>query len=303
LIQLAHSEAAIFRAAVARTPAERAAVDWTQVVADAQAGVTADWNNVSNCSLGTFCDDALQYRLSPGWQMQNNWVAGMADTSGAYQAWIATPTGNKQPFLIFTPDTRWPQGVDETTQYNSPGEYYSVNLGSDGTRIWSRPDRGTWRWSYYYITKEPYFTTHGINGEGATPLITVRQLKSLIAEAGYHAGTLSAVATFVNETRTLHGLNATDAGGTNTSCVPKLPNGTCGDLWEMFKWETRLETQFSGALRSGWWIDGRGWGDLMQGTLLQFPVPYRDEQLLKLAPYNFGGVGGVWAAPLGTYGY
>ena len=303
LVQLAHSEAARFRAAAARTPAERAAVDWTKVVADAQAGVTADWNNVSNCNLGTFCDDALQYRLAPGWQMQNNWVAGMADTSGHYQAWIATPTANKQPFLIFTPDTRWPQGATETIQYNAPGAYYSLNLGSDGTRIWNRPDRGTWRWSYYYITKEPFYTTHGINGEGATPLVTVRQMKSLIAEAAYRGGNLGAVATFVNETRTLHGLNATDAGGTNTSCVPKLPNGNCGDLWEMFKWETRLETQFAGTLRSGWWLDGRGWGDLMLGTLLQFPVPYKDIQLLKLAPYDFGGVGGISAAPTGTYGY
>ena len=71
----------------------------------------------------------------------------------------------------------------------------------------------------------------------------------------------------------------------------------------MFKWETRLETQFAGTLRSGWWLDGRGWGDLMLGTLLQFPVPYKDIQLLKLAPYDFGGVGGISAAPTGTYGY
>jgi hypothetical protein len=303
LVQLAHSQAARFRAALARTPAERAAVDWTQVVADAQAGITADWNNVSNCNLGTFCDDALQYRLAQGWQMQNNWVAGMADTSGAYQAWIATPTSNKQPFLIFTPDTRWPRGTTETAQYDTAGAYYSMTKGSDGTRIWSRPDRGTWRWSYYFQTNEPYYTTHGLNGEGATPLVTVRELKALIAEADFRAGNMGAVATFVNETRTLHGLNATDAGGTNTSCVPKLPNGTCGDLWEMFKWEKRLETQFAGPVRSGWWLDGRAWGDLMQGTLLQFPVPFRDIQLLEQAPYNFGGVGGVSAAPVGTYGY
>jgi hypothetical protein len=303
LVELAHSQAARFRAAVARTPAERAAVDWVKVAADAQAGVTADWNNVSNCNLNTFCDDALQYRLSPGWQMQNNWVAGMADTSGAYQAWIGTPTTNKQPFLLYTPDTRWPQGATEAIQYANPGAYYSVTKGSDGTRIWNRPDRGTWRWSYYFITKEPYYTTHGIDGEGATPLVTVREMKALIAEADYRAGNLGAVATFVNETRTVHGLIATDAAGTNTNCVPRLPSGSCGDLWEMFKWEKRLETQFAGPLRSGWWLDGRGWGDLMAGTLLQFPVPFRDIQLLKGTPYNFGGVGGISAAPIGTYGY
>jgi hypothetical protein len=304
LVRLAHSEAARFRAAVARTPAERAAVDWNAVRADALAGVTADWDNVSDCNLGKFCDDALQYRLSPGWQMQNNWVAGMADTSGAYQAWIGTALLNKQPFLIHTPDTRWPQGADETAQLASPGAYYSINtIGGDGSRIWERPDRGTWRWSYYYQTYEPFFTTHGILGEGATPLVKVKEMQALIAEADFRAGSFGAVATFVNATRTAHGLLATDATGINTNCVPRLPNGTCGNLWEMFKWEKRLETQFAGPLRSGWWLDGRGWGDLMQGTILQFPVPYREMQLLQQTAYNFGGVGGVNGAPIGTYGY
>jgi hypothetical protein len=115
---------------------------------------------------------------------------------------------------------------------------------------------------------------------------------------------MATVASIVNETRVAAGLNATDAAGLNTSCVPKLPNGSCGDLWEMFKWEKRLETHFMGTpLRNGWWFDGRGWGDLMEGTLMQLPVPYREMQLLLEQPYNLGGVGGNSAAPVGTYGY
>ena len=114
---------------------------------------------------------------------------------------------------------------------------------------------------------------------------------------------MGTVALIVNETRVPAGLNATDAAGTNTSCVPMLPNGSCGDLWEMFKWEKRLETQFVGPLRSSWWFDGRGWGDLMVGTLLQFPVPSGEMKLLLESSYNLGGVGGLSAAPLGTYGY
>lgn len=305
LAQLAHSQAARFRAALARTPTERAAVDWNAVRADVAAGITVDWNIDVDCATGQFCgstlDDGLLYRLANGWQMQNNWVAGMADTSGAYQAWVATPLLSKLPFILHTPDTRWPQGADEATQLANPGAYYSVNSGA--TRIWNRPDRGTWRWSYYFHTYEPFYTWANVTGAGLIPEITVREMKALVAEADYRAGNLAAVASFVNETRTLHGLLATDAGGTNTNCVPRLPNGSCGDLWEMFKWEKRLETQFAGPLRSGWWLDGRGWGDLMQGTLLELPVPYQDYQLLGRVPYNFGGVGGVSAAPIGTYGY
>jgi hypothetical protein len=300
LVDLANSWKARLRVAVARTPAERAAVSWTSVASEVGNGVTEDWSLNTQCWPHVFCDEAMSYRLYPGWQMQNNWVLGMADQSGAYQAWFNTNTLDKLAFVIVTPDTRWPQGPDEATQLLNPGEYYTVNQGS--SRIWSRPDRGTWRWSYYYQTYEPYFA-FAFDDVGLLPRVTVREMKALLAEKAYIDGDMQAVADFVNETRDLHGLAETDAAGTNTDCVPKLPNGSCGDLWEMFKWEKRLETQFAGPIRSGWYFDGRGWGDLMQGSLLQFPVPYREMQLLVQTPYNLGGVGGDWGAPMGSYGY
>jgi hypothetical protein len=302
IARLAHSWAASFRANVARTPAERAAVDWNAVVADVNAGLTEDWEVYGNISLGTFSDDAMRYRAGFAfWHMQNNWLSGMADQSGNYQSWIGTAMLDKQPFIIVTPDTRWPQGPDEATQLANPGENFEVNQGD--SRIWNRPDRGTWRWSYYQQIIEPFYTWTNVTLEEFLPMTTVREMRALAAEANYRAGNMAAVATFVNETRTLHGLNATDAAGTNTSCVPKLPNNNCGDLWEMFKWEKRWETQFRGPLRSGFWFDGRGWGDLMAGTILQLPVPYAEMQLLGQQPYNYGGVGGNFAAPVGTYGY
>ncbi|MBE0591838.1 MAG: hypothetical protein IH616_05490 [Gemmatimonadales bacterium] len=301
LARLARSWKASLRANVARTPADRAAVDWTQVAADANAGITTDFTNNMRGSVGTHTEYMIFYRLWSGWQMQNNWVMGMADQSGNYQAWINTATIDKQPFIIVTPDTRWPQGPDEATQLANPGERYGMNSGS--SRIWNRPDRGTWRWSYYEQRVNPFWDPLTYTEDADLPMITVREMKALVAEAAFRSGNLGAVAAFVNETRTLHGLNATDAAGTNTSCVPKLPNGSCGNLWEMFKWEKRLETQFAGPLRNGFYFDGRGWGDLMEGTILQLPVPYGEMQLLGMQPYNFGGVGGDFAAPVGTYGY
>jgi hypothetical protein len=301
LAQLAHSWRARFRANVARTPAERAAVDWDAVVSDVSAGITEDWDNHSQCSENAFCDEALIYRLYYYWQMQNNWIAGMADQSGRYQVWINTPTIDKMPFLIVTPDTRWPQGPDEATQLANPGSLYAVNEGP--SRIWSRPDRGTWKWSYYGQRNEPFFSAAHSGQDDPLPMVTLREMKALIAESQYRAGNLAAVASFVNETRTLHGLTATDAQGANADCVPRLPSGACGDLWEMFKWEKRLETQFAGPLRLGWYFDGRGWGDLIEGTILQFPVPYGEMEILGQPPYDLGGVGGLWGAPIGTYGY
>ena len=308
LARLARSFSARHRASVARTPADRQAVDWAAVVADVNAGLTSDFDVYSNCNTGTFCDDAMGYRNYYYWQMQNNWVLGMADQSGNYQNWITTPLLEKQPFIIVTPDTRWPQGPDEATQRATctapeagcSSQFY-VNSGS--SRVWSRPDRGTWRWSYYGQINDPWWVWNHVEGEGLVPFVKMVEMNGLKAEADFYNGALGAVAAYVNQTRTLHGLNATDAAGLNTDCVPKLPNGSCGSLWEMFKWEKRLETQFTGPLRVGFWIDGRGWGDLMEGTILQLPVPYGEMQLLGFQPYNYGGVGGDFAAPVGVYGF
>jgi hypothetical protein len=225
----------------------------------------------------------------------------MADQSGAYQAWMAKAVVDRMPFIIVTPDTRWPQGATETAQKAAPGEYFVVNSGS--TRIWARPERGTWRWSYYEQRHEPFYTDMGVNNAGAVPEVMVNEMKALVAEGDFYAGRLANVATYVNATRTTHGLNATGATGTNTSCVPKLSNGSCGNLWEMFKWEKRLETLFAGPLANGWYFDGRGWGDLMEGTILQLPIPYGEAQLQQKPPYNYGGAGGLFGAPVGSYGY
>ena len=302
LARLARSMSASFRANVARTPAERAAVDWGAVIADANAGLTADYVHHIQCWPHVFCESAVGYRNYDGWSTIANWVLGMADQSGGYQAWINTPTLDKLAFIYFTPDLRFPQGATETEQYDNPGVRYSMNKGSDGTRIWSRPDRGTWRWSYYWNTLA-IIREFATTDEADIALVTIREMQLLRAEKAFRDGDMGTVATIVNETRVAAGLNATDAAGLNTSCVPKLPNGTCGNLWEMFKWEKRLETHYMGPLRIGWWLDGRGWGDLMEGTMLELPVPFREMQLLLESEYNLGGVGGVSAAPVGTYGY
>ncbi len=50
--QLIRSYKARFRASVGRTPAERAAADWASIIADANAGITADFNIASNPATG-----------------------------------------------------------------------------------------------------------------------------------------------------------------------------------------------------------------------------------------------------------
>jgi hypothetical protein len=88
-----------------------------------------------------------------------------------------------------------------------------------------------------------------------------------------------------------------------SSCVPQVPSGStvsCGTLFEALKYEKRMETAYSSFGR--FWIDDRGWGDLVAGTALEFPVPYQEMQSRQKGSYNLGGGFGS-SSPKGTYGF
>jgi hypothetical protein len=206
------------------------------------------------------------------------------------------------PFLIMTPDQRFPQGATIAAQQASDGTLYEIPTASGGYGAqWNRPDRGSFRWSYYrYVANNEWLVAANRTDYHE---ITVAEMDLLKAEAAYRGGNLGAAATLINKTRTAAGLNATDASGTNTSCVPKMANGQCGNLLEMLKWEVRLETIYQGLHMAPWYFHARGWGDLAEGSFLQLPVPGQEAELLGIPSYTFGGPGGEGSAPVGTYGY
>lgn len=306
LVRVAHSYKARIRAAVARTPDERRNVNWTQVVADIDKGITEDFGFQMN--YPTIWHSALYYTLLGGWSQMNYMVLGMADQSGAYQEWMSLPASqrhpnlpNHGPFLMQTPDERFPQGTTLDEQVANPGTRFIIPVNSDGDPIisdqWGQAGRGTWRWSYYRDARDP-----DVADVGFVVDLTMVEMDLLRAEAAYYANDYGTVADIINKTRTAAGLNATDASGTNTSCVPKLPNGDCGDLWEMLKWEKRLEAGHNaGSMMASWYFDGRGWGDLMEGTILHFPVPANSADIDQL-PID-QPEGPDYEAPVGTYGY
>lgn len=156
-----------------------------------------------------------------------------------------------------------------------------------------------WRWSYYWhIDTEAY--TYWVDFHW--PEMKRAEMRLLKAEALLRQGDAAGAAALINISRTGAGLTATDGTGTNTDCVPRLRDGTCGDLMEMLKWEKRLETHFSGLMGAPWYFEGRGWGDLFVGTFLQLPVPCSDLTAMGLGPcYDFGGRDGDSAAPVSVY--
>ncbi len=127
------------------------------------------------------------------------------------------------------------------------------------------------------------------------------EMRLLKAEALYRMGNRAGAAAIVNETREAAGLSPTDAAGTNASCVPKLPDGSCGDFFEMLKWEKRMENTFRGPLGNLWYFDGRGWGDLWRDTFLHLPLPCTDAVPMGLPCLDTGGPGGRDAAPGSVY--
>ena len=217
-------------------------------------------------------------------------------------------TSSDDPFLIVTADTRFPRGTTLTEQIANPGDYYVIPTEDGGAAYdfsehFTLPGRGTWRWSYYYYLNpgNPEHFEYWFGIDFVIPLIKFAELNLLRAEALLETGNTAGAAAIVDITRTAHGLDASGDG--NDACVPKLPNGSCGDLMEMLKWEKRLETLISGPIGVAMYFDSRRWGDLYRGTTLQFPAPCQDMEILQLACETYGGVGGTMSSSGSSYGY
>lgn len=312
LVQIANSFKARYRANVARTLTERQAVNWNQVLAEVGAGVHTDWMADRSVVFPSFAGQStLQYMQLATYQQLTYFIHGMADTSGSYQQWLALPLAsrdaniNNNPVLIRTPDKRFPQGETQAAQVANKGKYFHIRTNTAGTAAsvafqWTQPTRGTWRWSWY-ASRE---LDGGKHGTGLWPEIPYAEMRMLAAEALFRTGNLAAAADSVNVTRVANGLNATNAAGLNSSCVPKLPNNSCGGLLEMLKWEKRMELWAKGPYKASWYFDGRGWNDLYRGTALQLPIPEEQSIVLGLgAAYTFGGVGGQSASTGSSYAW
>ncbi|WP_331053770.1 hypothetical protein [Longimicrobium sp.] len=284
LARLAHSYKARFMAWEARTPAERAAVNWAAVIAETNLGITSDFNimiddvNYSN---------GLVYQAYPGWGWWDLRFAGMAETTGTlYQTWASTPLGQRQPFRFGSVDARFPASAAAGAEGG-----YVYNTGFVG----GNPDRGTYNWSEYADYR---WSAYWSESDVPLPEMLAVELNLLRAEGLFRQGNLAGAATIINQTRVGNGhLPAVTAAGIPdgpATCVPQLASGACGNLFEALKWEKRVEVY--GTTLGDWFFDSRGWGDLVEGTPIQFPIPPKESAGLGLAPYTFGGVGGNCSA-------
>ena len=331
-VRLARSYRALFRANIARTPAERAAADWATIIDDAKNGITADHYNITSTTNGPGGGWIRQFDGGSTWHQMPAFIIGMGDVSGNYEAWLKTPVGERgagnNGFFMITPDLRFPQGA---TRADQQADFAIQNCEVPGGQVnrsckryfVNRPngsDQYTgvgWGWSNYNFNRFHWWVTKGDGGSALNgtllyfpkTVVDMLQAEGLIRQQKY-----AEAAALINITRVKNGLppiTAFDAtspvpGGAN--CVPKLPHGNgpsatvaCGNMFEAMKWEKRMEEAY--VQIGSWFLDGRGWGDLPEGTPLFWAVPYEDLQSRGYALGDIYGAGlGAGNAPSSASG-
>jgi hypothetical protein len=333
-IQMVRGYKARFRAEVARTPADRAKVDWTQVIADANAGLPGDLNVSMTSPAPWRVDDEQHYNFDT-WTQQSPMIIGMADSvrsgcsaanagdpnaGNCYDAWIATPMGGRYAFIIRTADQRFPSGNDRASQQATSGAGTAQKPSRTNLYFRNRrspdPSGDPWALSQYDFYRFQLWNDAGRTGP--YPIMTRAELNLLAAEGYIRKGDFANAMAKINITRVGNGnlppltgiTSATQpiaTGAAANSCVPRVPTGpdfahaVCGNIMEAMKWEMRMETAYTHL--GAWYYDSRGWGDLAQYTALDWPVPYQETDVRKMTAWTTGGPGGKDAAALGSYGY
>ena len=311
-IKLVRSYKAKFRAGLARTPGERTAADWTAIIADATNGITADFVIQTNATTGWSGAVLSQLATSSGWSQMTPFVLGMADTTGAYDAWLQQPVLSRTPFLLRTPDKRFPSGDNRATQTAVTGVSKAGPVAGSILYYRNRPpgeDTPADPWGTWYYDNWRSFAIRATGGNAPYVFFALVENDMLAAEGYIRAGNFAAAIPLINKSRVRAGLPAltvinalTDQVPGGSACVPRVPQPpaytttACGNIMEAMKWEKRTETNLVGY--GQWFIDSRGWGDLAQGTPLEWPVPYQ-ELFARIKPsYTTAG-----AAAKGTYGF
>lgn len=311
-IKLVRSYKAKFRAGVALTPADRGNVAWASVIADATAGITADFVVNANTTTGWGSSPIQQLRVSSGWSQMTPFILGMADSTGAYDAWLAQPLQQRTAFLLRTKDGRFPAGDSRAAQQLVTGNSKSGPAATSILYFRNRPtgeDTPAEPWGTWYYDNWRFWAIGAGGGNGPFVTMAVAENDMLAAEGYLRTGNFAAAAALIDKTRVRAGLpsvagitSLTQAVPGGNACVPRVPQApsytttACGNIFEAMKWEKRVETSFTGYAQ--WYIDSRGWGDLVQGTALHWPVPYQELYARLLPSYTTTEV-----AVKGTYGY
>ena len=310
LSELAHSFIARYLANVARTAADRAAVDWNLVKTHIAAGVTSEFAPLADEKFGN--PDGPWFDLLKWAQGGHSWsradyrtIGGVVpndpetDPDGTYAAWLNTPVDDRVQYGVNTQDKRIQKfaGVDacvdpaEETLGGGCGalDPGAVDPGTDFRYAAGSPflvSRGTYHFSAYKPTRYDYHTP---DSEGPMPHVNVTEMQLLLAEAHLHLSEAGAAAIINNTRVTRGGLSAATDGD--------------ADIWEKLYYEKLIEnynlaaglafTERRGAreIAVSSSVPGLTLVGLVPRTPRHFPVPGAELDVLQLPLYTFGGDG------------
>lgn len=283
-VRLANSFAARIMVYSARTPAERAAVDWPGVIARIDAGILVDFAPTAQANVLWHDWDRLIARASSATPPVNSnfgrpsyWVLGAADSTSGFMNWLNTPLNDRVAFRMQTTDRR----IHATGTPATAGTY----VGYGANNIFQAA-RGTYRFSHYYFRR---YGTGATWQAGPLASMLVSEMNLLKAEALIRTNQAALALPLINISRTAAGLPAVTVDGPplGQGCVPRQLDGDCGSLWDALRHEKKMEgLGVSGVIA---FLDARGWQELPENTMLHLPVPGSELATLRLPNYTFGG--------------
>lgn len=268
-----------------RSPADRGAVNWAGVLARLDSTITVDFAQQADQAISATSSAYYQYSYLQTNGRANNRLIGPADTSGAYQSWIAKPLKDRVAFRIVTPDRRI-QGTTSTSDGTDFGYLSRQTMSSSN---------GTYMHSMYR-SKKYIIPTNDYYYAGLITTMSVAEMQFIKAEALYRLNRGAEAAAILNVTRVPANLQPVTASGppAGRNCVPRREDGSCGDLFDAIQYEKRIVLYPTEAIIS--YTDARGWGKLIPGTPIHMPVHGRELETMGFPIYTFGG-GGVGSAP------
>ncbi len=250
LAQLAYSYMARFLIYKPRNAQENEANDWQKILDYAKNGITSDFKI---------------YMDNVNWK---NWVYHYT-----YERdnWVLVDAR-----IIHLMDPNYPWHLDSP---NDPGVATSndARLQSDFTHDPScnfRPERGYYHFSFYRYTRLDYTFSH----PDWFPEFYVNELELIKAEAYAHLGQLTNAINIIN----------TSDRVTRGNLPPLSASASKQEILDAIFYERDIELFVAGFADD--FFDMRRRDMLQKGTLLHFPIPAKELNVMGKPVYTFGGV-------------
>ncbi len=272
----------------ARSPAERAALPWASILTQLDSGITTrPFAQQADLTIAVTASSYIQGSYLQTNVRANTRLVGPADTSGEYQRWLSRTIGDRAQITVVTPDRR----IHASTGATVAGTRFAYLPTQSMSTV-----NGSYMHSRYRSVRFLVPPLNNFHSTGLIATMTPDEMKYLRAEALFRLNRRPEVIALLNPTRTASGLPAVTVDGppAGRACVPKRDDGTCGDLFDALQYEKRIDLYPTEAIIA--FADARGWGKLLPGTPIHFPVHGRELELYRFPYYTIGG-GGAGSAP------